>query len=151
MLILSLDSTIAAAELETDVPKLVSQTSGVILELGPGSGNQLSRYDPAKISKIYGIEPNKNLHAALQKSIKKAGLDDIYVIVPHGAEDTEQLHKYGIVPKSIDTILSVQVFCSVPDPQGTMRHLYPYLKHGGKLIVYEHVKSTDFVSGLMQS
>lgn len=122
-----------------------------MLELGPGSGNQLSRYDLTKVSKIYGVEPNAGLHEALRDRIKKAKLDDIYTIVPCGAEDTDQFRKYGISPKSIDTVLSVQVLCSVPHPQSTVRYLYPYIKSGGKMLVYEHVKSIDPVTRIVQS
>lgn len=144
------DSTIAKMELETEVPALVSQAYGIVLELGPGSGNQLPRYDLNKVSKIYGIEPNSEFHDTLMSTIKKAKLDDIYTIVPVGAEDTEQFCKYGLSPKSVDTILSVQVLCSVPDPQSTVRHLYSYLKPGGQMLVYEHVKSKDSVSAFVQ-
>ena len=68
---------IAQFEAETEVPALVSQASGIVLELGPGGGNQLPRYDLTKVSKIYGVEPNVDLHQALRNSIKKAKLDDI--------------------------------------------------------------------------
>lgn len=134
----------------TIIPKLVSQAEGVVLELGPGSGNQLPRYDSSKVSKIYGIEPNADLHEALRANVKKAKLDDIYEILPHGAEDVKGFEKYGIALNSVDTILSVQVLCSVSDPTGTVRHLYQYLKPKGKMIVYEHVQSKDFVSKIVQ-
>lgn len=148
---LKLDSTIAARELETELPGLVAQASGVIVELGPGSGNQLFRYDLSKITKIYGVEPNVNLHDALRTSIKSAKLDDVYEIVPCAIQDTEELRKYGIEQESVDTLLTVQVLCSVPQPEEVLRHLYPLLKPGGKMIVYEHIKSYDFLSSIVQS
>lgn len=122
-----------------------------MLEIGPGSGNQVPRFDKSRVSKIYGVEPNIDLHEALRASVKKAKLDDIYEIVPHGAEDEESFRRYGIAPNSLDTIISIQVLCSVPDPIGTVRHLYQYLKPGGKMIVYEHIQSKDFVSRMVQS
>lgn len=39
-------------ELETDVPKLVASASGVVVEVGPGNGNQLGRYDKKKVTKV---------------------------------------------------------------------------------------------------
>ena len=39
-------------ELETDVPDLVFSASGVVVEVGPGSGNQVGRYDRKKVSKV---------------------------------------------------------------------------------------------------
>ncbi len=141
----------AVAEEETVVPGLVSRAHGVVLELGPGSGNQLPRIDISKVSKIYGIEPNVDLHEALRATVKKTKLDDIYTIIPHGAEDVKSFERYGITPNSVDTILSIQVLCSVSDPADVVRHLYQYLKPGGKMIVYEHVQSKDFVTRTLQS
>lgn len=138
-----------ASDQQTLIPKLVSQAKGVVLELGPGSGNQLARYDLSKICKIYGIEPNVDLHKALRASIKKAKLDDIYVILSQSAE--ESLERYGVAPNSVDTILSINVLCSVPDPVMTVRRLYQYVKPGGKMIVYEHVQSNDFIARIVQS
>ena len=135
---------------ETAVPSLVSFASGVVLELGPGLGSQLPRYNKAKVKKIYGVEPVLALHEPLRQKIKASGLTDIYEVIPCGVEDGAELEKYGIMPGTIDTLLSIQVLCSLPAPEKTMRELYRLLKPGGQLIVYEHVKSTDWLSGLIQ-
>ena len=141
----------AAFDQKTLIPKLVSQAEGVVLELGPGTGNQLPRYDLSRVSKIYGIEPNVDLHEALRASIKKAKLDDIYVILSQSAEDLKSLERCGVAPNGVDTILSVNVLCSVPDPTKTVRGLFQYLKPGGRMIVYEHVQSNDFIARNVQS
>ena len=39
-------------ELDTDVPKLVASASGVVVEVGPGNGNQIGRYDKEKVTKV---------------------------------------------------------------------------------------------------
>ena len=39
-------------ELKTDVPKLVASASGVVVEVGPGNGNQVGRYDKSKVTKV---------------------------------------------------------------------------------------------------
>ena len=141
----------AEGDKETAVPALVSGASGIVLELGPGIGSQLPRYNTSKITKIYGVEPNVELHKSLRENIKTSGLIDIYEIVACGVEDVVELKKHGIVLGSIDTILSVQVLCSVPDPNEILRRLYALLKPGGQLIVYEHVKSKDKISSMVQS
>lgn len=146
-----LGPTFAEGESETAIPALVSEASGVILELGPGIGNQLPRYDIEKITKIYGVEPNKALHKSLREKIKTCGLADIYEIVPCGIEDVGELEKWGVVCNGIDTVLSIQVLCSVPDVERTLRRLYALMRPGGKLVVYEHVKSMDVVSAIIQS
>ena len=92
-----------------------------------------------------------DLHKSLRENVKASRLSDVYKIVPCGIDDVAELEKHGLVPNSIDTVLSVQVLCSVPDPSETLRRLYTLLKPGGQLIVYEHVKSKDMVSSLVQS
>ena len=76
---------------------------------------------------------------------------NVYEILTCGIEDVAELKSRGITPGSIDTVLSVQVLCSVPYPDETMRRLYALLKPGGQLVVYEHVRSKDVVSRLVQS
>lgn len=140
----------AARERETVLPSLVSQAYGTVLEVGPGSGSQLSRLDVSKITKVFGVEPTLDLHGELRASVKQAGLTDMYTIVPTGVDDTQQLRNYGVEKESIDTLLVIQVLCCVPQPEKTVRELYELLKPGGQLIVYEHVKSEDRVSKLIQ-
>ena len=129
----------------------MAQASGVVLEIGPGIGSQLPRFDKSKITKVYGVEPCLHLHDALRRQIKESGLDDIYEIVPCGIEDVVELKKHGIALSMIDTVLSIQVLCSVPDPDEMMRRIYALMKPNGRLIVYEHVKSTDNLSVIVQS
>ena len=124
---------------------------GVVVELGPGSGNQLPRMDTSKIEKVYGVEPVISLHAALRLSIKENKMSDIYQIVPASIEDEPALMKFGVNPGTVDTIISIQVLCSVPNPQETIRRLYELLKPGGQLIIFEHIENEDMVSRLMQS
>lgn len=136
---------------ETVVPALVSLCNGVVLELGPGAGSQLPRFNPDRITRIYGVEPVSALHGALRAKVKETRLDDVYNIVPCGIQDTAKLETFGIVPGSVDTILSVQVLCSVEEPAKVLRYLYMLLKPGGRMVVYEHVKSEDRVSRIVQS
>lgn len=147
-----IDAKVAQREVDEDrVPNLVCQASGIVVEIGPGSGNQVSRYDASKVTKIYGIEPNVTLHDKLRVRIKESKLDDIYIIVPYGIENVVELEKYGISRESVDTLLTCQVLCSVPQPEATVRHMYRLLKPGGKMIAYEHIRSYDFISRTVQS
>ncbi|KAG8623666.1 hypothetical protein KVT40_008642 [Elsinoe batatas] len=123
------------------VEPLVRQAKGVVLDIGPGSGQWLDLYSPKQnqnITKIYGIEPNLEHHPALLQAIKREGLDDIYEVIGAGVED---LQKVGLQPGSFDTVVTVQVLCSVPDPQRVVTELYKLLKPGGQWIVYEHIKT----------
>ncbi|KAL8669649.1 MAG: hypothetical protein Q9168_005775 [Polycauliona sp. 1 TL-2023] len=141
---------LAEKEVEKGVPAIVASASGTIIEIGPGSGSQVSRYDRSKVTRIYGIEPTASLHPKLRENIKRAGLSDVYTIVPCGVQDVEVLRKYGVDKEAFDTVLSVQVFCSVPNPREMAAALWGLLKPGGTMIIYEHVKSRDFISSKVQ-
>lgn len=134
---------------EPAVGPLLKKADGVVIDIGPGSGEWVSLFSPDKnpnIRKIFGIEPNYEHHPALRRRVQEAGLEDIYEILGVGAED---LAKCGIDKESIDTICTIQCLCSVPGPQKIIKELYPYLKKGGKWLVYEHVRTkyqNDFVA-----
>lgn len=137
-------------EEDTNLPSLVAKAYGTVVEVGPGSGNQLSRYNRSTINQIYGIEPNVDLHPALRQTIKENGLSDIYTIVPCGVEDFDGLRKYGITEGSVDTVMSVKVLCSVPKPEVMVKAMYRLLKAGGQMIVFEHVRSEDWITQTVQ-
>jgi hypothetical protein len=110
------------------------------------------------VTKIYGVEPNKDHHEGLRKKIKEAGLSDVYVIVPVGVEELgEKWVKMGEVD-SITTVSlpfskpliifafkigilmsKIQCLCSIPTPKLMIDTLYTYIKPGGQWIIYEHV------------
>ena len=132
------------------VASLVAKASGVILDLGPGTGSQLPLLDASKITKVYGIELNTKLFPDLRRNIKKAGLEDVYTIVPCGVENVQILKEYGITENSVDSIIALRVLCSVPNPEQTLSSLYRMLKPGGQMIVYEHVKHRKIMPMLYQ-
>ncbi|KAI1467920.1 S-adenosyl-L-methionine-dependent methyltransferase [Daldinia caldariorum] len=94
------------------------------------------------ITRVYGIEPNRDQHPALRRAIAAAGLEDVYRIVPVGVEDLDDATKWeGRVEKgSVDCIVSILCLCSIPEPEKNVRELYQYLKKGGRWYVYEHVR-----------
>ncbi|KAG8169057.1 hypothetical protein KVR01_001806 [Diaporthe batatas] len=117
--------------------------SGTVIEVGPGTGMWVSVFSKLHtagngITRIYGVEPNTGVHAALRENAAAAGLQDTYQVVPHGIED---LAKSGSVPKeSVDCIVSILCLCSIPDPEQNIKELFGYLKPGGRWYVYEHVR-----------
>ncbi|KAI2635776.1 S-adenosyl-L-methionine-dependent methyltransferase [Hypomontagnella submonticulosa] len=128
------------------VPHLVASAEGVVLELGPGLGNQIPSFDQTKIRHIYGVELNEFLIPDLHAKVTECGLDGKYTVIHSGVEDTDTLEAHGILPGSIDTILSIQTFCSFSQPEAVAKELYKLLKPGGKLIFWEHSLSHDFVT-----
>lgn len=116
--------------------------SGVVLEVGPGSGLWASVFAHPSlaqgISKIYGVEPNAAHHVELRQRIAAAGLGDKYEVVPCGIED---LAASGRVEKgSVDCVVSILCMCNIPEPEKHAKELFGYLKDGGRWFVYEHVR-----------
>jgi SAM-dependent methyltransferase len=132
-------------------PLIQNNARGVLLDIGPGSGQWLFLFARAmnpSITKIYGVEPNAGLHAELRANAVKAGLGDVYEVIGCGAEELGT--KGGVQRGSVDTIVTVQCLCSIPGPERVIGDLYPLLKPGGKWLVYEHVRTKfqkDFVGG----
>ncbi|KAK3327114.1 S-adenosyl-L-methionine-dependent methyltransferase [Cercophora scortea] len=135
----------------------VPGVGGTVLEIGPGSGNWVSIFSDrylspsststesgttpgtrAKVTRVYGVEPNPAQHPQLRAKIAEAGLGDVYEIVPVGIEDLASSGR--VAPESVDCIVSVLCLCSIPEPRKNIAELYGYLKPGGRWFVYEHVK-----------
>ncbi|KAI2467500.1 S-adenosyl-L-methionine-dependent methyltransferase [Annulohypoxylon bovei var. microspora] len=139
--------------------------SGTVIELGAGAGLWVDVYGEVAdvrseaaeagltrrknagdyrgvVTRVYGVEPNPNQHPHLRRAIAKAGLGDVYRIVPVGIEDLDNAEAWdGRVEKgSVDCIVSILCLCSIPDPEKNIRELYSYLKKGGRWYVYEHVR-----------
>jgi len=137
---------------KTPIPRLVSAASGVVLELGPGLGNQLRHFDKNKITRVLGIENNANFIPDLERQVQEQNMQGIYEIAVCGVEESDVLlEKHGIgASESVDTVLSVQVLCSVPNADAVMREMYRVLKPGGKFVFYEHHRSGDLATRAVQ-
>jgi len=131
--------------------QVVSHASGNVLEIGPGAGHTIAYYDSDKVTKIVGIEPFAPLHPHIRAAVEHAKLSDKYDLVCASIEDSEILAQHGVLPGTMDTIVCVQVLCSIPNPQQVIAEMYKLLKPGGQIIVFEHVRSQDSVTSRLQS
>ncbi|KAI9778886.1 MAG: hypothetical protein M1839_007849 [Geoglossum umbratile] len=113
--------------------------SGVILDLGPGTGAHLRHIRPEAVTRIYGIEPCVGLHAELARSAELAGLRGKYTIVAAGVE--EALRGSVVGDAEVDAVLAVRVLCCVRDLEQTASGLWRVLRPGGRLVFFEHVRA----------
>ena len=140
-----------SAEMPGPTFQLLSQCKGVVLDIGPGSGEMLSRFNPDTITALYGAEPAQDLHSGLVKNAAKRGFKDTFHPLVCGAEPETlipALEKSGILKLTgkgdagdglFDEICCTRVLCGVPHPQQTIKSLYSLLKPGGRMVVCEHV------------
>lgn len=139
-----------AYENTTVVPSLVASAHGKTLELGPGPGNQIHRFNPSKVEKIYAIDPNPYYADVIAAKVKKNDLEGKYKLLVCGIEDSEILQSEGVTEGSLDTVLSIQTLCAVKDARSVMKELWKLLRPGGSFVFWEHVKNKDTVMGLTQ-
>ncbi|KAL4981179.1 hypothetical protein BDW66DRAFT_164078 [Aspergillus desertorum] len=136
------------------IPPIISQATGVVLDVGPGTGSQmplLSQIPASNIKAIYGAEPCLGLHGELRRRAVEHGLAQKYTVLPCSVVQRElgpEMQRVGLVSdlsaeggnaEVFDSIITVRVLCSVPEPETTISYLYSLLKPGGKLLVVEHV------------
>lgn len=136
------------------IPPLLATAKGDVLELGPGSGEQVQYFQAAKDARrIYGAEPCLPLHDDLRANATRYGLGDKYHIVTAGAEKetlVPGLAKAGLLTNRsaddgvFDTIVCVRVLCSVKDLHETTEAMFTLLKPGGRLIICEHMVNPGF-------
>ncbi|EOO01898.1 putative -alpha-glucan branching enzyme protein [Phaeoacremonium minimum UCRPA7] len=83
-----------------------------------------------RVTRVYGVEPNTDIHGELRQRVRDAGLEGVYEVVPVGIEDLERSGK--VQKGSVDCIVTVLCLCTIPDPKYNIRELYDYLKPGGR-------------------
>lgn len=135
--------------------------AGTVIEIGPGSGMWVSLFSdrylrpsgsdgegdgvrrrgaqPAcGVTKVFGVEPNAELHGPLRQRVREAGLEDVYEVVPVGIEDLASSGRVEL--GSVDCIVTNLCLCGIPEPEKNIRELYRYLKPGGRWYAFEHVR-----------
>jgi SAM-dependent methyltransferase len=148
------------------VESVMSLASGVVLELGPGGGDQTFHFKPNRIEKIYAAEPNRHLHLALVAKAKEIGMVDKYVPMTAGAQPESLLPalvEAGILPQNFsklpeegvfDSIVTIKSMCSAPSDRlsDTVAVLLALLKPGGQFLFFEHLHNdTSFFTQLYAS
>jgi ubiquinone/menaquinone biosynthesis C-methylase UbiE len=114
--------------------KIVPLASGVVVDMGFGSGTNLSHYDAAKVSKIIAIEPNP---AMLSRGREMWRSDIIIETHVAGAEAT------GLLDACADSVVFTYALCTIPDAAGALAEAKRILKPGGRLLFCEHGRAPD--------
>lgn len=120
-----------ASQITAERAAMIPRAAGTVVEIGFGSGRNLSFYDQAKVTRIIGIEPSR-------------GLLDL-VKAPTEAPSFEMIEGVGeavpLATASADTVVMSYTLCSVDDPARVLGEAKRVLKPGGHLIMIEHGRS----------
>jgi ubiquinone/menaquinone biosynthesis C-methylase UbiE len=108
---------------------LLGELRGSVLEIGPGTGVNLTYYQPDV--QWLGIEPNPHMHTYVQQAAAQLGRA---IELRRGT--AEQL---PVADESVDAVVGTLVLCSVPNPAATLHEIKRVLKPGGRFVFVEHV------------
>jgi ubiquinone/menaquinone biosynthesis C-methylase UbiE len=115
--------------------KIIPIASGVVLEIGIGSGLNVPLYDHEKVIRLLGIDPSEELwkennvhinHLPFEFQFQKARAEEI------PADDN-----------SFDSVVITYSMCTISDLSKTFEEVKRVLKPNGKLIFCEHGKAPD--------
>ena len=115
--------------------KIVPSASGVILEIGVGSGVNIPYYSNSNVKKLIGLDLQQDNWDQAYKIAKKS---DISIDLLQG--DGEEL---PIPNNSIDTVLITYTMCTIPNVQRSLAEIKRVLNREGKLLFCEHGLAPD--------
>ncbi|ACA15121.1 Methyltransferase type 11 [Methylobacterium sp. 4-46] len=125
----------AMANVSAEREKIVPRAAGTVLEVGFGPGLNLPFYDPARVSRVIGVDPNEaflKLGAARRRAAK--------IPVEIRTAPAESL---PLEDACVDTAVITYTLCSVHDPMRSLSEVRRVLRPGGRALFLEHGLSRD--------
>lgn len=115
--------------------RIVPHARGVVLEVGIGSGLNLPHYDPRRVERLIGIDPDAVFLDLARPRLSGSAID--VEIARASAEEVP------LATASVDTVVATYVLCSIPDLARALRELRRVLRPDGRLLFCEHGRSGD--------
>lgn len=115
--------------------RIIPKAHGLVAEIGFGSGLNLRYYDPAKVARLIGVEPDPSMLAIARK-----GLAEFQMPIELIEGRAEAL---PLPDGSVDTAVVTYALCTIADPGQALSEIRRILKPGGRLLFIEHERSTE--------
>ena len=110
--------------------RIVPQAHGRVLEIGIGSGLNLSFY--GQVARVVGIDPSAGL---LRRAGRHNAVDAALVEASAEAIPFDQ--------GTFDTVVTTWTLCTIPDVVSALREMLRVLRPGGRLLFVEHGLAPD--------
>ncbi|NNU80440.1 class I SAM-dependent methyltransferase [Halovulum dunhuangense] len=124
------DAGCGSADFDKMRRAILPRATGVVVEIGFGSGHSLPHYDPARVARILAIEPDAGMRRRAGRALRSARVP-VKVIDATG-------ETLPLPSASADTFVMGYVLCTVPDPAACLWQAARILKPGGRLLFCEH-------------
>jgi ubiquinone/menaquinone biosynthesis C-methylase UbiE len=111
--------------------RLLGGARGAVLEIGGGTGANLTHY--RDVDRVTIAEPDPFMRHRIGPK-----LEDARVPVEVSAAGAEEL---PFPDGSFDTVVSTLVLCTVPDQESALDEVRRILRPGGRLLFIEHVRA----------
>ena len=115
--------------------RIVPGAKGDVLEIGVGPGVNFPLYDPARVNKVYALEPNQGMMGRADEQRRATRLEVEFIGLPG--------ERIPLPDKSVDTVVSTFTLCTISGVVEAIQGLRRVLKPGGKFIFFEHGLSPD--------
>lgn len=114
--------------------KLMPYATGIVVDMGFGSGTNLPFLDAKKVEKVIAVEPSASM-LAWKRDERRT--DIVVEEVVAGAEAT------GLPDACADTVLFTYALCTIPNYAGALAEAKRLLKAGGQILFCEHGLAPD--------
>jgi len=114
--------------------RVVSNATGLVLEVGIGSGLNLPFYGNA-VAEIIGLEPSSTLldmanAAARKRQVPLRLIEGTAEAIP-------------IEDRSVDAVVTTWTMCSIPEIQDALKEMHRVLRPAGRLFFVEHGRAPE--------
>lgn len=132
---LCLDKACGIKPITMQREKIVPLAEGIVLEIGIGSGQNLPHYNPNKVIKIIGVDPDDHIWKRSQARRDSCSIE---------------IERIGLSGENIpleaniaDSVVVTYSLCTIPDPVKALHEMKRILKPGAKILFSEHGKAPD--------
>ena len=110
--------------------QLIPRARGIVLEIGMGSGTNLSFYNIHSVDKLWGLEPSIGMRRKAASNLGRSLLQVDWLDLPG-----EQI---PLPDNSVDTVVLTFTLCTIPDWKAALMQMHRVLKADGRLLFLEH-------------
>src|SRR5262249_1963922 len=89
--------------------RIIPLAQGKVLEIGVGAGANFVHYDPAKVNKLYALEPNPGMLRLADRRRRQTALDVEFLDLPG--------ERIPLADGTVDTVVSTFTLCTCPEPE----------------------------------